>query len=169
MDCSCTQFPNVSTHIQVRYWCQNWRFVTGNIPRIGPDAPEELETPEELEPLTWLYQVPTLRAGHTEYWDLCWSWLPLHGTPPKAVHYACSLSIWAVTAWCRIIGWLKNLADLDRGWSWDLGEWQHWKIHVFKLSLLLIVDKYESPNAVYLSEGDPIVMIFGCFKILQQC
>jgi hypothetical protein len=34
--------------------------------------------------------------------------------------------------------------------------------------LLRIVDKYESPNAVYQSEGHPILMIFWCFRILQQ-
>ena len=44
-------------------------------PRIGglfkptylefePDAPENLNTPEELKTLTWLYHELTLRAGH---------------------------------------------------------------------------------------------------------
>ena len=28
--------------------------------------------------------------------------------------------------------------------------------------------KYESPNAVYQSDGHPIFMIFCCFRILQQ-
>jgi hypothetical protein len=30
----------------------NWSLVWGNIPRIEPDAPENLETPEERETFT---------------------------------------------------------------------------------------------------------------------
>jgi len=40
--------------------------------------------------------------------------------------------------------------------------------HGIILSLLLIVDKDESPNAVYQSDGHPIFMIFCCFRILQH-
>ena len=50
MDYSCPQFLNVSTRIEVRYWCKNSRLVEANIPRIETDAPEELETS------TWLYR-----------------------------------------------------------------------------------------------------------------
>jgi hypothetical protein len=41
------------------------------------------------------------------------------------------------------------------------------QLEVFKLNLLLIVDKHENPNAVYQSEGDPIFTIFSCSRILQ--
>jgi len=58
------------------------------------------------------------------------------------------------------------LQNLDEGWSWDLGEWQQLKLHVFNLSLLLIVDKYESLNAVCLSEEHPLFMIFSGLRIL---
>ncbi|MEA2292195.1 MAG: hypothetical protein QOF17_1218 [Solirubrobacteraceae bacterium] len=42
------------------------------------------------------------------------------------------------------------------------------KLHGFKVRLLQIVDKYESSNAVYQSEGHPILIVFCCFRILQQ-
>jgi hypothetical protein len=54
-----------------------------------------------------------------------------------------------VTARHRIVDVLKILAELGQRIELDLGEWQQLKLHEFKLSLLLIVDKYESPNAVY--------------------
>ena len=36
------------------------------------------------------------------------------------------------------------------------------KLHAFKLSLLRIVDTYESLNAVYQSDAHPIFIIFCC-------
>jgi len=62
----------------------------------------------------------------------------------------------------------RILQDLDGGQSWNHCEWQQLKLHVFKLSVLLRVDKYESPNAGYQSDRHPILMIFGSFRILQQ-
>jgi hypothetical protein len=46
----------------------------------------------------------------------------------------------------------------------DHGEWQQLKLHGFKLSLLRIVDKDESPNAVYQSEGHTIFTILLLFQ-----
>jgi hypothetical protein len=34
--------------------------------------------------------------------------------------------------------------------------------------MVLKMDKYESPNAVYQSEGHPIFMQFCCYRILQH-
>jgi len=68
-----------------------------------------------------------------------------------------------VTAWHRIVGVFKNLAEFGRRIDWDHGEWQRLKLHGFKLTLLQIVDKYESPNAVYQSEGHPIFTILVLF------
>jgi hypothetical protein len=73
-----------------------------------------------------------------------------------------------VTAWRRIVGVLRILAELGRRIELDHGEWQQLKIHGVKLGLLRIVDKYESPNVVYQSEGHPILIIFCCCRILQQ-
>ena len=74
-----------------------------------------------------------------------------------------------VTTWHRIVSVVKNLAGLRRRIeSWDLGEWQQLKLHGFELSVLRIVDKNESPNVVYQSEGHPIFMIFCGFRMLQQ-
>jgi hypothetical protein len=38
------------------------------------------------------------------------------------------------------------------------------KLHGFKLSMLLIVDKYESLNVVYQLEGHPTFTIFVLFE-----
>jgi hypothetical protein len=42
------------------------------------------------------------------------------------------------------------------------------KFHGFKMSLLLIVDNYESLNEVYQSEGHPMLMRIGCLRNMQQ-
>jgi hypothetical protein len=51
---------------------------------------------------------------------------------------------------------------LDRGYCWDLCEWQQWKWHGLKLSMLRTANNYESRNVVYQSEGHPIWLIFCC-------
>ena len=67
---------------------------------------------------------------------------------------------------CRCVEESCRTSTVDR--FSVLGEWQQLKLHCFKLCLLLKVDKYESLNAVYQSEGHPVFMIFSCFRILQQ-
>jgi len=121
MDSSSPQSPNISTWIEVHYWCKNCRLVSANIPRIQPDVPEDLDTPEELDTLRWIYHQLTLKAGCMEYREMGWLWSPLHMTLSKVVHYASSSSIWVVTTWHRIVCVLKNLAELGQ-WI-ELGSW----------------------------------------------
>jgi len=73
--------------------------------------------------LTWRTQdinivvSPTHCQGraYVEYWEMGWSWSPMHRTPPKEVHYASGSNIWEEAVWHKIAGVLKNLAGL-RQW-----------------------------------------------------
>jgi len=82
-------------------------------------TPLRISTTEEFETLTWLYHSLTVSAGHMEYWEMGRSWGPLHMTLPMVVHCASCSSIWAVTAWHRIVGVLKNRAEPR--WRIELG------------------------------------------------
>jgi len=46
---------NVSTHIQVPYWCKKWRFAQANVPWSEADVAEDQDAPEELKLLILLY------------------------------------------------------------------------------------------------------------------
>jgi hypothetical protein len=56
-----------------------------------------------------------------EYCEMGWSWLPLYMTPPMVGLYASCSSIWEMTAWHRIVGVLKNLAEF--GQRIEFGPW----------------------------------------------
>jgi len=56
-----------------------------------------------------------------EYWEMGWSWSPLHMTPPMVGQSASSSSIWVVTVWHRIVSVWTNLAEFGR--RIELGPW----------------------------------------------